>query len=64
MAVEDERLERDRCVAAGRGHASHDGLENLVHADPLLGRCEDGLLAGDGEGLLELAQDHVRIRAG
>src|SRR5207302_8704844 len=64
VAVEYERLERYRCIAAGRGHASHDRFEDLVDTDPLLGRCQDGLLAGDGEGLLELAQDHVRIRAG
>ena len=37
VAVEDQRLQRDRRVAAGGWDAGHDGLEDLVDADPFLG---------------------------
>jgi hypothetical protein len=56
-----ERPERRLRVALRRRDALDDRLEDLGYAGPILGRSEEHLLARDGEDVLELLHDHLRI---
>ncbi len=64
MGVEDEALQRRGRVALGRRDALHDGLEHLLHVGAVLGRDHDDLLARDGQHVLELLDDELRLRRG
>ncbi len=64
VRVEDEALERRGRVALGRRHPFHDGLQHRLHVGAVLGRDEDDLLARDGQHVLELLDDDVRLGRG
>ena len=51
-------------VALGRRHPLHDGLQHRLDVGAVLGRDEDDLLARDGQHVLELLDDDVRLGRG
>jgi len=51
-------------VVFGRGDAGDDGLEDVLDADAHLGGGGDGVLAGDGEDILELLLAFLDVRGG
>ena len=61
VAVEDERAQRRGGVRCGRRDAVDDRLEHIGDAGAVLGTGQEHVLARDGEGLLELAHDHLGI---
>ena len=58
VAVEDERLERLRLGRLRRRQAMDDRLEDVGDADALFGTGHDGVIAGDGQDLLQLLLGH------
>ncbi len=64
LGIEDERPQRLVIGATRRRHALHHRFENLLGADALFGRRQDGLLAGDADHILDLFDDTLRLGAG
>ncbi len=61
--VEDEAAQGAVGVAPGRGDARHDGFQDLVDPDPLLGRGGDGARGVDADDVLDLLLGPLRLRA-
>ena len=64
VGVEDQALQRVGRPPLRRRHPADDRLEDLGDADPLLGRGEEHLLAGDREDVLQLLDDEVGLGRG
>ena len=62
MAIEDQALHGSVGVALGRRDARDDGLQDLGHAGPVLGRGEDHFLARDGQHVLQFVHDRLGVR--
>ena len=64
VGVEDEAAQRVGRPALRRRNAGDDRLEDLEDPRPLLGRCEEHLLARDREDVLQLLDDDVGLGRG
>jgi hypothetical protein len=48
IGIKPQGLERGRAGRRGRRDAMHDGFEDVVDADALLGAGQEGVVAGNG----------------